>query len=248
MERIEGYPNYRNFGTLPVITVPQVISNLHSCMNNEVRYKVNAEAFAQHTSNFWRKTIEKSFSQIGIFNISDRIIKCHIFIEYIKRDRHDLQGSRIIPEVALNSLDTFVQLRNEIAHGELPQLTANSMLLDYVKFFEAYGRALYDVTYSETLRYDTKYFGKNLGKPKKIFKNGNIIGISVKEAPIHIGDLLVAETNNKLLPFISGEIEELQVNNEKLSEVPPGKDVGIKVSFKGKLNYSYFIIPKEYKK
>lgn len=117
------------------ITISQVISNLNSCMNNESSYKVNAEAFAQHTSNFWRTTIEKSFSQVGIPSVSSRIIKSPIFLEYIKRERHDLQAaSHIIPEIALNYLDTFVQLRNEIAHGELPQRTANSMLLDYINF------------------------------------------------------------------------------------------------------------------
>lgn len=84
-----------------------------------------------------------------------------------------------------------------------------------------------------------------MGKPKKIFKRGYVIGISVKEAPIQVGDVLVAQTNNKILPFIGGEIEELQVKSETLSLAPPGIDVGIKVPFKGKLNYSYFLIPKE---
>ena len=121
------------------------------------------------------------------------------------------------------------------------------MLLDYVNFLEAYGNALYNVIYSETLRYDVKYFGNALGKPKKIFKQGHIVGILAKETSIHVGDLLVAETNNKILPFISGEIEELQVDNEKLTEVSPGKDVGIKVPFKGKSNFFYFIIPREHR-
>lgn len=233
-------PKYKD-----IIAVSQVISNLHSCMNNESIYKVNAEAFAQHTSNFWRATIEKSFSQIGIFSVSNRIIKSPIFLDYIKRERHDLQtANRITPEIALNYLDTFVQLRNEIAHGEPPQLASNSILLDYVKFFEAYARALFEVIYSETLCYDIKYLGKYLGKSKKIFKRGYVIGISVKETPIRVGDLLVAQTNNKIRPFIGGEIEELQINSETLSLAPTGVDVGIKVPFRGKPNYSYFLIPK----
>lgn len=152
------------------------------------------------------------------------------------------------PKEALSDLNDLVRRRNEVAHGEVPdELLDNGILLDYIGLLEIYGKALYEVVYSDILKYEVKYNGTELGPAIGIYKKGKIIGISVKNTDIKVGDLLIAKTTNDILPYMAGKIEELQVNKDSFKEVPAsssGTDIGIRVSFRAKENHTFFLVRK----
>ncbi|HEY9299613.1 MAG TPA: HEPN domain-containing protein, partial [Phormidium sp.] len=235
-----------------VVTATQLISNLHSCTSNSKDYRINAEAFAQHTANFRDEVIQSSFAQIGIDGVSGRVKNSSAFIEYLELKYPERDIGSIKPQDYLFYLNDLAERRNQVAHGSLPdELLSNQILLDYITFFEAYGQALYEVVYSDALYYAVKYQGIELGTPKQILKNRTVVGIAVKNTLIRVGDLLVAQTANNALLYLAGEILELQVDNVSYKEVPSnaeGMDMGIRVPFKAKKNQKFFLIPKQVRK
>ena len=230
-----------------LITKKQIISNLCSDFNNHENYRLNVEAFAYHAANFKPNVIDKLFAGVGVDNISGRVIKCPIFTDYL-RENAPASVNHITPAEALVNLNDLASRRNEIAHGSPSQLIKNDILLDDIRLLEIYATALYEVVYSEALFYAVKHHGIKLGKPLAIFNN-RIIGLSVKNINIKVGDLLVAQqTANKSLPYIAGEIQEIQENkvkSEKILTSAIAKNIGIRVAFKAKENHTFFLIHKQ---
>ncbi len=239
MNRIER-SRYRG-----MVTPEQLISNLHSCVTNDSAYKINAEAFTHHMTNFRIDSIQESFARIGIKGLSQKVKMCSIFFEYLQsiHPGRDVANLRL-PE-AFFFLNDLAERRNEVAHGMLPDdILSNKLLLDYINFFEVYGHALYDVVCSEALEYEIKYKGFKLGSPIAVLHKGKVVCITVKDTVVKVGDLLVAKTTDSNYPYLSGEIQELQVDNRSYPIVEPEVNVGILVPFKAKLNYSFFLLPK----
>jgi len=228
-----------------VVTTEQLISNLHSCICNAEKYRINAEAFTHHRANFRIETIQESFARIGISGISQKIKMCSVFVEYLQSLYPGRNVANIRSPEAFLYLNDLAERRNEVAHGMPPDdILSNEMLLEYINFFDVYGQALYEVVRSESLQYELKYKGIKLGSPIAVLHKGKVVCISVKETAIKVGDLLVAKTASNDYPYLAGEIQELQVDNESYSEVKPIADVGILIPFKAKINYSFFLIPK----
>jgi len=234
-----------------LVTKEQLISDLHSCISDSAGYQVNPYPFVYHTGNFRMDVIANSFASVGVRNMSGRAIKCPVFTRYLKKNDPE-SVDHTEPKLALSYLDDLVRRRNEVAHGEVPdEHLNNDILLDYIRLLEVYGKALYEVVYSEVLKYEVKYNGTELGSPIKIFKQGKVVGISVKETTIKVGDLLVAKTANDILPYIAGKIMELQVENVSYRELPAssaGVDIGISVPFRAKENHTFFLIRKTNKR
>ncbi|MDM8548937.1 MAE_28990/MAE_18760 family HEPN-like nuclease [Desulfobacterales bacterium HSG2] len=234
------------------VTKKQLISDLYSCISNSAGYRINPYPFIHHTANFWPDVIASSFASVGVRNVSGRVIKCPVFTRYLK-EKDPASVDHTEPNLALSDLNHLIERRNKVAHGEPPvQLLDNITILEnYIPLFEAYGKALYEVVYSEVLKYEVKYNGTELGSPIKIFKQGKVVGISVKETTIKVGDLLVAKTANDILPYIAGKIMELQVENVSYREVPAslaGVDIGISVPFRAKENHTFFLVRKTNKR
>lgn len=230
------------------VTKEKLISDLHSCISDSAEYRVNPYPFVHHTANFWFDVIANSFASVGVRNVSGRVIKCPVFTRYLKENEPE-SVDHTEPKRALFYLNDLVIRRNEVAHGNAPDelLLSKAILLDYIRLLEAYGKALYEVVYSEVLRYEVKYNGTELGSPIRIFKQGKVVGISVKETTIKVGDVLVAKTANDILPYIAGKITELQVENVSCKEVPASServDIGISVPFRAKENHTFFIVRK----
>lgn len=227
-----------------VITPSQLIANLYSCVTNAEKYRINAEAFTHHSANFRSDTIRESFAQIGINGIPDKIIKCDIFKEYLQAVFPGRNVTKIRPHEAFMFLDDLAERRNEVSHGMPPDdILSNDLLLEYIKFFDIYGKALYEVIRNESLQYSLKYNGIELGTPMSVFKDGRVVCISIKKTTIKEGDMLIAKTSDPNRPYLAGEIQELQVNNMRCSEVKPEADVGILVPFKAKISYLFYLLP-----
>lgn len=235
----------------------EIISNLHSCINQTGGYRINEIAFIQHTANFRADVIQEFFAKVGVEGVSGRIKYSSVFINYLK-SKHP---NREIEDIKRDSeylfyLNDLAERRNEVAHGTLAdELLSNDILSEYINFSECYGEALYEVVYSEALPYMIQYLPQEevieLGKPIKIFQNGKIIGIFLKNISVSKGDLIIAGTNNKKLPYLAGEITEIQINNvsyEKISVDTEGKEVGIRIPFRAKEKHNIYIIFNQHRK
>lgn len=231
------------------ITTHRLISNLHSCLNNNSDYCVNVEAFSHHNANFRANNIQEIFARIGIGNITDRALKCPSYLRYLSitypEDRIYLENPQI-KKRALSFMDELADRRNEVAHGvPTDDILSNELILERINFFDAYCRAIFDIVNSELLAHKLKLFGKKLGKPIKII-NKNIICILVNNQHLSLGDEIIAEPSNKNFPLQTSEIEEMQFNGKSLDEVPAdcNKEIAIRVSFIAKKNHTLYLMPK----
>ncbi|KHD08920.1 hypothetical protein PN36_04685 [Candidatus Thiomargarita nelsonii] len=226
------------------MTVAQVVSNIHACLNNPNHYQLNDEAFTYHTANFRADVIMETFARIGVENVSMRLKKCPTFTQYLTSLDENRDVEMMSLEEAFFYLNDLVERRNEVAHGARTELLPNDMLLSYLNFFKAYGQALYEVVQSETLSYETKYRGIPLGKPLKVWQKGTVVCLSVKNISIKVGDFLIAKIST--LPYLKGEIQEIQINKisyNKSQATATEIIVCLKVTFKATKNQSFFLIP-----
>ncbi len=221
------------------IKAEDIVANLHSGLSASGNYKINAEAFTYHTANYRADIIDQSFTKLGIESTAGRIKKVPFFSKYLK----DTYTERINSEQIYYYLNDLAERRNEVAHGSATELLSNEVLIGYIDFLENYGKALFEIINSELTRYLVEYKAVELGKPIAVYKN-QIVCLSAKVS-IRTGDILIAKTSNKSYPFLSGEIIEIQVDNQIQSEVLPDTFLGMKIPFHAKKNYSFYIVSKE---
>lgn len=224
----------------------QIIANLHSCMNNIGSYNINAEAFSIHTANFRMSVIEQSFINFGIDGLPTKIRDAIPFVEYLRNRDPTRNISRIKTSEAFSYLEHLVDRRNEVAHGILSSnILANDILKDYITFFHAFGKAIYDVIRRETLQYIIEFRQPiNIGRAVRIYNN-SIVCISLHNQAIKVGDTLIGQTPDNI--YFDAIIEELRMDNIPYQEIQPidTADVGIKVSFKAKDNQMFWLLPKD---
>ena len=230
-------PKYRDS-----ITKAQVISNLHSCINNQGNYCINAEAFSYHTANFRRKIIYETFAHVGIENIPKQVTKTASFIEYLLSKLADTEA---IEEADLSYIDDLADRRNDVAHGvPTEDILSTELLLDYVNFFDIFGKALHEVASSYLLEFEVRKSSIYIGKPIVVYNN-SVVCISIANTNIKVNDLLIAMIDNGTLPYRWGKILEIQVNNISYTEIMSSLnriDVALRVEFKAKDTYSYYLL------
>jgi hypothetical protein len=227
-----------------VATTKQIIANLHSCMAEKGPYKINAEAFSLHTANFRMGVIEQAFANFGIEKLPIKIKESQAFVDYLFTIDPTRDPNSVTPQEAFFYLEDLADRRNDVAHGVAPDmLLSNKILLDYVTFFEAYGQSLYDAIRRETLPHVIKYQSPILLGSAIAVYNNNIVCVCLNNIAIRVGDMLIAQTPENV--YYDGAIEEIQVDNVSLQEVPPSEsvNVGMKVPFKAKRNQIFMLLP-----
>lgn len=226
-----------------MINSSQIISNLHSCMGNVGRYQINAEAFTYHSANFRSDVIDECFSKLGILSISRKVIEGSIFTEYLRQANPDRDITRMKPEDAYYYMNDLAERRNEVAHGSSSDTLSNDILLEYVKFFENYGTALYQVIREEALPFEVRYQSLPLGNPIAVYDN-KIVCVYIQDMAIKVGDTLIAETPKNR--YVSGDIQEIQVEHVSYQEVNASSKIaiGMRVNFKAKSNHKFYLMVK----
>lgn len=223
------------------ITVQQLISNLHSCESNLEPYDLNIDAFAHHTANFRSAVVQKCFARIGVEGIPKWILSTSVFQEY--EQRKDLGPN---PRESFPLLDDLAERRNEVAHGTPPEdILSNNDLFGHIEFLEVYGRAIHEVVTRHALPFQVKHKGTELGRPLCVFHSGtsrSVIGLALQNCTLRVGDLLIARPDEQNALHLSGEIQELQVDNISHKTVKSCVDVGVEVPFKAKENQTIFHI------
>jgi hypothetical protein len=232
-------PRYRG-----VVTRETLVANLHSCLSNAKPYTLNTEAFAHHSANFRVEVIDAAFARVGFPAISLRLRHFPAFAEYLESAFPGVELPRLTPEEIFAILNDLAERRNEVAHGQPSELLSNEILLQYVAFIEAYSSALYDAVNCDALLVECKSRGISLGAPIAVYNN-NIVCVELKDTPIKVGDILIAQTGAGPRPVIAGEILELQVDKVPTAAVAaaPSVKVGARVGYHAKDNHTFVLLP-----
>lgn len=229
-------------------TPENIIDNLNCCLNGNSPYRLNCEAFAQHSANFKMDVINETFKFIGIENACNRMLSKQIFKNYLEHVYPERDASSIKIEEALSYLQDLAERRNQVAHGVLPdELLSNEILLSYIDFFEAIGHGLYQVCYEYVLPHIVEFQAIPLGNPTDVLLKGSVICLFMNNVKIKVGDIIIARSSDGTC-FYSGAIEEIQLDDISHAEIEISAraEVGLRLPFKNKSTYDYFLPKKIY--
>lgn len=128
------YPKYKHLKSASLIEI------LHKNMNQNNPF-LNIEAFKSHTANFRIGVIDSYFSDVGIGNLSRKIINYSPLKEYLDDKYHDYQ--QIQNDIIFSEIDYICHTRNQIAHGvQSVQLLGETVLNSYIDFFILFSESL----------------------------------------------------------------------------------------------------------
>lgn len=231
-----------------IVTIEQIIGNLHSCLGDTNEFRINTAAFTQHTANLRSVTLQTMFTCVGIHNLLKVTLENSNFVDYLKHEhpgidlKHFRENEQFRARV-LFYLDDLVTRRNEVAHRIPDNILQNDLLLNYISFFEFYSRALYEISYNQILPYLVEHHGIKLGNPFKVLKQGAVAGLEIKNTIVRLSDCIIAKPANVNSPYLMSKVERLEVNHQERQQVEPGEKTGIQISFKAKENQTFFLIP-----
>ena len=117
---------------------------------------------------------------------------------------------------ALAIIDQLAERRNDVAHGVDSDILSNGILLDYIRFFQAFAETLFKVLHAEALPYIARYRATLIGSAIEIINN-HVVCISLSGVKAKVGDILIAETPETI--YYEGEIERIEINGNSVEEV-----------------------------
>lgn len=255
IQKIKGLPAEER-----KVRLGSAVNNMNEFLKEESNFKINHDAFINHSSNFRYDTIHEVFSRVGIEGISRRCLKDNDFVITLCQ-KHNIEGSsnhKVLVSLLMTELNDLVQRRNEIAHGvRIDDIESIDMTISRINLVKAYVQAINQVVSSYFEQY-TFSVSPNLflGTADKIFPNLNVIGFmevnllehSDVEPKIAVGDRLFAVNNNSSGKNISGKIISLQRDGvpQKVIALPCDKPVSIGVNFDIPTNFkkrSVYVVP-----
>lgn len=164
----------------------EIIENLYSCINNDNNYILNYDSFTMFSGNLKHQKICDLFTQIGI----------DLNTEFTKKADFNLSNS----ENQFKKLDELVEMRNEVAHGNINQLLNPSEIEEYVEFIEKYFTNLFEILEEDLNQEKLNYWIKNYSieiEDTSIFK-GNILGFNnFKNLIVTNESEIIVEKGNK---------------------------------------------------
>lgn len=181
-----------------------LITNLNSCLTNLPNYSLNYESFTMLSGNMKHSKMCDLFKQIDL----------DLNAAFIKHTEFNLSRS----ENQFKKLDELVDMRNEVAHGNVNTLLNPNQIEEYVDFIEKYLKNLHKILVIDLEQEKLKYWKKHhsiLLENISIF-GGNIIGFNNKKnILINNSSIIIIEKNNsslriatieKIITFPNGDI------------------------------------------
>lgn len=223
-----------------------IIDKLQGCLQDNKSFELNVEAFTNHASNFRKDAIREIFHNIGIENITSNICKCKTmqdyFVKYEGIEESDLAFYN--EDTYFNMLSELVERRNWIAHGsDVDDIFSLAILDNYIYYVEALLDSIYEICeksmYTFIITHGNVHY---LGKPIHVYNN-EIVCISSQYCVLTAGTIMFAK-NEKTQEIKCGKI--LSIQHQKKELISTSKEesinVGIKVTFYAKENWTYGII------
>ncbi|MEI5908354.1 MAE_28990/MAE_18760 family HEPN-like nuclease [Bacillus spongiae] len=217
------------------ITKEIIINNLYSCGNCKglKEYKINNDAFTQHTYNFKEQSINEFFKSVGLANITSLMKGNIVFREYLESEGIEIEN-------AFHILNDLAERRNRISHGsEENDILDLDELYRYANYIKEFTNSLNTVLIEQALPFIIRN-GDNIvkiGNPIARITD-KIIGINIDNVKLSQGDTILFEKPEGKFGF--GVVQSLQINNEEYEEVEPnGEEFQVGVCFDSKVKDTY---------
>ena len=218
--------------------------NLASYMASEP-YKLNVEAFRQHSSNFRKDALREFFVQVGVDNVQEDITKDSQLTGFIRKTMGEDESEEKLPfSKYFEMLDDLIERRNVVAHGsEVDDLLSYDYLDEYAEYISLLMPPIYEALLYAYYYATIKANAINvLGAPIKVFNN-SIVCINSSQYGIKVGDTLIGMNSRGEIQW--GAIQSIEIDGERVQEVSPlqAANIGMVVPFKAKDNYIYYHHP-----
>lgn len=242
------------------ISLSNAIGNMNDFFRGESIFKINYDAYINHTSNFRYDTIHEFFSKVGIDGISRKCLKNKTFVTALCQN-HNIQektSHKVLISLLMMDLDDLAQRRNEIAHGaRIDDIESIDITVSRINLVKEYVEAVDQVVLNTFEKYAFSVSPNLcLGRPSKIFPKLNVIGfaeIIISDTPnlnnrISVNDIIFAINDNSLENTIAGKIISLHKDGKSQTNIllPSNKPVTIGVNFNISTNFEkryIYIVP-----
>lgn len=218
----------------------EIIKNLHLCINTNEAYQLNKDAFAQHSANFRLQVVEEAFSQIGINQISQKILKTQSFNDYcIEIFGESESGFNV--SIAFQKLNELAEYRNYVAHGITSEIIQNEILIEYLRFFIEYSRALIIVLSNDLLYREIEAKGIELGDITDTYHDGKIVCFMTNNISLKKGDTLIGKNKNSI---IKTRIVSIKLNDKITDTIDDQNnyEIGVELLENFKRSFKIFVI------
>jgi len=218
-----------------------IIRNLHTCVNTLNDYQLNKDAFTQHTANFRLGVIDEVFSQIGVNQISQKILKISSFSDFIHENLGLGDNSELNINECFQILNDLAEYRNYVAHGVTSELIENNILREYLIFFKHYSFSLIEVLNSNLLHRELEEKGKELGEITDVYQNGKVICFMTKNKSLKIGDNILGKNADKI---VKASIKKIKLDGDEIEMIDNNNnyEIGIEIDSQMKKNFKLYLI------
>ncbi|MGD1700461.1 MAE_28990/MAE_18760 family HEPN-like nuclease [Dapis sp. BLCC M229] len=216
----------------------QVIRGLfYGTTNQNKNYELLPEAFLLHDQNLRKDILEKLFTDAGIGNTWQWVVKHRKIRNFIE----EIRGNQNTAEGELNQLISY---RNEAAHGVVDQILGTQELLDLGDFIKALCQALAELVTYQIIQLQTATGkAKEIGEITEWFKEPKAAVAKINNSNLSIGTnvFLVSETSSYCR---LAKIESIQLDKipKKSIEIISETEVGLKFDIDAKKGLKIYII------
>ena len=216
----------------------QVIRGLfYGTTNPNKNYELLPEAFLLHDQNLRKDILEKLFTDAGISNTWQWVVKHRKVRNFIE----EIRGNQ---NTAVTELNQLISYRNEAAHGVVDQILGTQELLDLGDFIKALCQALAElVTYQIIQKQTSIGKAKEIGEITEWFKKSKAAVAIINNSNLSRGTnvFLVSETSSYCR---LSTIESIQINNtsQENIEITSATEVGLKFDIDAKKGLKVYII------
>ena len=219
------------------LTHENVVLWYHEALTNQPTYRFVTEAFLHHEQNLRLKILEILFSRIELLGIREWLARNDAVLSlYSECDS--------VFEQLEAELETFVQIRNDAAHGVLSDLEGKENLQRFCELMKCLILAISSYLHKSLLLLKASA-GKALkiGKVTEVFReNGAFVAQIERNARIKKGmSIHVVGSNYCFLQ----KIESIRINDVDMEEVvadQPALEVGMKCDIVPKRNAVLYIV------
>jgi hypothetical protein len=243
LDLVRKADNQRNAGR---VRVEDIVARLHSCFATPENYRLNDEAYAQHTANFRQSVVVETLNRCGIADTGSSLRQSEPLVEFLRRENpeRDIQTYMAAgDDIVFARLNDLANRRNDVAHGNLAdEVLSRELLHTYIGFIEAYARGLALVVYERSLPFLLER-SLALGAAIAVYDH-RIVCVTLRAGTISVGDTLIAKTLDASRPYKAGAIKEIEQNNTKLTSIDGGLGVkvGLLVEFGAKDNQDFYVL------
>lgn len=214
----------------------EMISNLNLFLSQPSSHSLNAKAFSSHSANFRLDLIKSHFSQLGVSNLTGRLIGLSGLKTMLGERRQEPSDDKHIVEGWIEGeLNDLAQLRNEIAHGAFSgSIESIDLIISRAKAIKEIGKALgsiLELTLNEVIFNGVELCEVGVGD--RFFSKQQCIGFFAKEAEgtsfkISVGCAIYAKGNANIY---YAKITELRENRNPTNSVtfPNSNDFTMKL-------------------